>query len=283
MKFKKITIIGLGLIGGSLARALKESQEVETVFGIDSDKKSVQYAIDNGIIDQGSSDVTEGVPGAEIIVVSTHVGIIAETAKSIFPVLREGSIITDVGSVKSSIVKGIEHDLPDNIHFIGGHPIAGTENSGVLSADSSLFEGRRCILTPTEKTDIEAKSKVKSMWELVGSEVYEMDAETHDHIFGIVSHLPHIVAYSLINTVLNAQDSGELLEFAGGGLKDYTRVAASEPEMWAQIFKANKTHLLKAISMFKDSLQNIESAIERDDFETLMKELDKAAKTKRSL
>jgi len=283
MQFKKITIIGLGLIGGSLAWALKETDEVETVVGIDPDKESVQYALGKGIIDKGYSDIKEGVPGAEIIVISTHVGIVTDTAKSIFQVATEGAIITDVGSVKSSIVKGIEPELPENIHYIGGHPIAGTENSGVRSADSKLFNQRRCILTPTEKTDSQAKSKVTSMWESVGSEVHEMDSETHDHIFGIASHLPHIVAYSLINTVLSAQDSDGLLEFAGGGLKDYTRVAASSPQMWVEIFKANKSHLLDAISMFKNSLGEIEDAIKSEDFDTLKKKLDKAAKTKRGI
>ncbi len=283
MEFEKITIIGLGLIGGSLARALKESNEVGAVVGIDPDRETIEYALGNGIIDIGSSDIKEGVGGAEIIVISTHVGIITDTAKSVFPSATQGAIITDVGSVKSAVVKGIEPYLPADIHFIGGHPIAGTENSGVKSADSKLFNGKRCILTPTEKTDPLAKSKVTGMWELVGSEVREMDPETHDHIFGLVSHLPHIVAYSLINTVLNAQDSDVLLEFAGGGLKDYTRVAASSPEMWAQIFKANKSHLLEAISMFKDSLGEIEEAIENEDFDTLKKKLDKAARTKRNL
>ena len=283
MQFKKITIIGLGLIGGSLARALKETGEVETVFGIDRDKESLEYALSKGIIDKGYSDINEGVPGAEIIVISTHVGIITDTAKSVFSVAAEGAIITDVGSVKSLVVKGIEPDLPKNLHFIGGHPIAGTENSGVKSADSKLFNGRRCILTPTEKTASEAIRKVTLMWQSVGSEVHEMDAETHDHIFGTVSHLPHLVAYSLMNTVLSAPDSEKLLEFAGGGLKDYTRVAASSPEMWVEIFKANKSHLLEAISMFKNSLGKIEDAIKSEDFDTLKKELDKAAKTKRGL
>jgi len=283
MEFKKITIIGLGLIGGSLAWALKETDEVETVVGIDPNEETIEYALDKGIIDKGSSSISEGVPGAEIIVVSTHVGIIEDTAKSIFPVATEGSIITDVGSVKSSIVKGIEPKLPENIHFIGGHPIAGTENSGVKSADSKLFNGRRCILTPTEKTASEAIRNVTLMWQSVGSEVHEMDAETHDHIFSTVSHLPHIVAYSLMNTVLSAPDSEKLLEFAGGGLKDYTRVAASSPEMWVEILKANKSHLLDAISMFKNSLGEIEDAIKNEDFDALKKELDKAAKAKRSL
>ena len=283
MKFNKITVVGLGLIGGSLALALKESKQVETVVGIDTNEDSIKYAFDNKIIDEGASDVNEVISGSEIIVISTYVGSIPDTAKSVFEIASEGTIITDTGSVKSSILSKIEPTLPENLHFVAGHPIAGTENSGVESSDSNLFKGKRTVLTPTQKTDVEAKSKVKTMWETVGAEVFEIDAQAHDHIFGIVSHLPHVVAYSLINSVLNAEDSYELLEFAGGGLKDYTRVSASSPEMWSQIFNANKDQLLDAIAIFKNSLEKIETAIENEDFETLKRELEKAAKTKRSL
>ncbi|MEX0998339.1 MAG: prephenate dehydrogenase/arogenate dehydrogenase family protein [Thermodesulfobacteriota bacterium] len=283
MKFEKITIVGLGLIGGSLAWALKESKQVKTVVGVDPDKETVKYALGNGIIDEGSSDISEGVEGAEIVVIATHVGIIPDTAKSIFESATEGAIITDVGSVKSSIVKRIESDLPEKLHFVGGHPIAGTEHSGVKFADSNLFNARRCILTPTQKTETEAVNKISKMWEALGSQVYEMDPETHDHIFSIVSHLPHLIAFSLVNTVLNAKDNDELMDFAGGGLKDYTRVAASSPEMWTEIFKANKDQLLEAISKFKGTLKEIEQAIENEDFESLRKQLENAARTKRSL
>jgi prephenate dehydrogenase len=283
MEFNKITVVGLGLIGGSLALALKESKQVKTVVGIDPNDDSIKYAFNNGIIDEGSSDINEVITDSDIIVISNYVGMIVDTAKSIAKIATDGSIITDVGSVKSSVVSRIETDLPDNLHFVGGHPIAGTENSGVQFADSNLFIDRRCILTPTDKTDFEAKSNVKSMWELVGSHVYEMDPETHDHIFGIVSHLPHVVAYSLMNSVLNAQDSEQLMDFAGGGLKDYTRVAASSPEMWTEIFKANKAQLLKAISSFKISLEEIEASIENDDFDGLREKLEKAASAKRNL
>ncbi|MGB2693436.1 MAG: prephenate dehydrogenase [Thermodesulfobacteriota bacterium] len=283
MEFNKITVVGLGLIGGSLALALKESKQVKTVVGIDPNDDSIKYAFNNGIINEGSSDINEVITDSDIIVISNYVGMIVDTAKSIAKIATDGSIITDVGSVKSSVVSRIETYLPDNLHFVGGHPIAGTENSGVQFADSNLFIDRRCILTPTDKTDFEAKSNVKSMWELVGSHVYEMDPETHDHIFGIVSHLPHVVAYSLINSVLNAQDSEQLMDFAGGGLKDYTRVAASSPEMWTEIFKANKAQLLKAISSFKISLEEIEASIENDDFDGLREKLEKAASAKRNL
>ena len=283
MKFNKVTVIGLGLIGGSLALALKESKQVETVVGIDTNEDSIKYAFDNKIIDEGASGINEVISGSEIIVISTYVGNIPNTAKSVFDIASEGTIITDTGSVKSSVLSEIEPNLPENLHLVAGHPIAGTENSGVKSADSNLFKGKRCILTPTEKTDLMAKSKVKTMWETVGCKVHEMDAQAHDHIFGVVSHLPHVVAYALINSVLSAEDSDELLEFAGGGLKDYTRVSASSPEMWTEIFKANKDQLLNAISVFKTSLEKIETAVETEDFDTLKKELEKAAKTKRNL
>jgi prephenate dehydrogenase len=283
MKFEKITVVGLGLIGGSLARALKESGQVGTVAGVDTSKDTIEYALENGVADSASADVAEGVSGADIIVIATHVGIIADTVKTVSQMASEGAVITDVGSVKSSIINAVEPEMPGNIHFVAGHPIAGTENSGVQSADADLFKGRRTILTPTDNTDSEAKSKVKEMWVLAGSTVYEMDPGTHDHIFGIVSHLPHVIAYSLMNTVLNAQDSELLMEFAGGGLKDYTRVAASSPEMWVNIFKSNKDQLLEAISKFKISLQSIEDAIQREDFDALLEELNRAASAKRSL
>jgi len=283
MQFNKITIIGLGLIGGSLALALKESNKVERIVGIDPNIETIEYALGNGIIDTGSPEINDCVEGADIVVISTHVGIIPNTAKSLFQSASEGTIITDVGSVKSSILKAIEEDLPEKLHFVAGHPIAGTENSGIKSADANLFKGRRCILTPTEKTDSASINKIKLMWETVGSEVHKMDPETHDHIFGIVSHLPHVVAYALINSVLNTKDSEQLMDFAGGGLKDYTRVAASSPDMWTEIFKANKDHLLEAISIFKNSIEDIETAIQNEDFDKLKKELEKAARTKRSL
>lgn len=283
MQFNKITIIGLGLIGGSLAQALKESNQVGTVVGIDTDEETIKYAFDNGIIDEGASSLNEVVYESDIIVIATYVGFIEDTAKSVFDIATDKTIITDVGSVKSSVVREIEVNLPDNLHYVGGHPIAGTENSGIRSAKSDLFVDRRSILTPTDKTNSEAKNKVKSMWELVGSQVYEIDPETHDHIFGIVSHLPHVVAYSLMNTVLKAEDTEQLLDFAGGGLKDYTRVAASSPEMWTEIFRANKEHMLKAITEFKNSLEDIESAIENDDYDSLKKELEKSATEKRKL
>lgn len=282
MPFRKVAIIGLGLIGGSLARALKHSKQVEIVYGVDTDKGSIEHALENDMVDEGSVNVDQAVSGAEIVVIATHVGAITETVKSLIPYASEGAVITDVGSVKGKIVKEIEQILPPHLHFVGGHPIAGTENSGVRASNPELFRGKRFIMTPTANTDGDAKIKVAALWKTAGSEVHEMDTETHDRIFGFVSHLPHIVAYSLIDAVLSADDSDMLFDFAGGGLGDYTRVAASSPEMWVDIFSANKKNVLQAIRQFKDSIEKIETLIESEDSETLRELLSKASDVKRS-
>lgn len=282
MPFKKITIIGLGLIGGSLASALKKSNFAATVSGVDTDQDSLDYAVKEGIIDEGSQDIATSSRDTEIIVISTHVGFIREAALSAAAAAQEGAVITDTGSVKESVISEIEAALPECVHFVGGHPIAGTENSGVRYSDPGLFKERRCVLTPTESTDAEALRKVASMWEAVGARVFEMDSQTHDMLFGTVSHLPHVVAYSLMNSVLSSDNQDTLFEFAGGGLKDYTRVASSSPEMWTDIFRANRQNLLQAISRFEESLSKIKAAIENDDESALRKELIKARDIKKN-
>lgn len=281
MRFKKVTVIGLGLIGGSLAWALKESEQVENVYGVDIDRESLDYALANNIIDTGSSEPEEGISGAEIVVIAVRVGAITEVAKSIMPSLAQGTVLTDVGSVKGNIVNAMEESVPSGTHFVGGHPIAGTERSGIMSADPELFRGKRVILTPTAKTPATAKDKVASLWKVAGGKVHELDARTHDRIFGFISHLPHMVAYSLIDTVLNADDSQALFDFAGGGLGDYTRIAASSPDMWADIFEANKGNILQAIGEFKGSLEKIEAAIKSGDRDSLMEILTKVSQAKR--
>jgi prephenate dehydrogenase len=281
MKFETITIIGLGLIGGSLARALKESGQIGTVSGVDTDRDTIDYALKNKIIDEGFTKSGEAVRGAEIIVIATHVGAIKKTAEEIISDASEGSVITDVGSVKGKIVKEIESILPSRLSFVGGHPIAGTENSGVGASDPSLFRGKRFIITPTANTDPAAKDKVESLWKLTGSQIHEMDAEAHDRIFGLVSHLPHVVAYSLIDAIISEDDSDTLLSFAGSGLGDYTRVAASSPAMWTDIFKANKDEILRAMGKFKASLDKIEYLLEREEWESLLDMLSKSSEAKR--
>ena len=276
MSIKKIAIIGLGLIGGSLARALSQSEFTEIVSGVDTDADSVEYAIAEHIINEGSTDIAECTRHADIIVIATNIGSIEKAATEASGTAPKGAVITDTGSVKERVLREVDGTLPCHLSFVGGHPIAGTENSGIRYSDGELFKEKRCILTPTKNTDKEALKKVASMWEAAGAEVFEMDAAAHDRIFGAVSHLPHVVAYALINSVLSAENSGELFDFAGGGLKDYTRIAGSSPEMWAQIFLSNSTPTIEAISRFQEALGRIKRAIEEGDESTLIEELTKA-------
>lgn len=280
-KFNKIAIVGLGLIGGSLAGALKKSGNVTDVTGIDIDKGSVDYALEKKIIDHGYASTGDGVSGAEIIVIATNVGDIVKTARGIIPLARKGAVITDVGSVKGKIVKAMDRITPGHLRFVGGHPIAGTENSGVKASRPQLFKGKRFIITPTSKTDPRALKKVSDLWKSAGAEVYKMDPQTHDLIFGFVSHLPHIVAYSLVDSIASAGDSETLFDFAGGGLRDYTRVAASSPDMWTDIFTENRVNALKAIRKFRKSLDKIETAIKKKDSGSLKKLLSRSARAKR--
>ncbi|MGH7892487.1 MAG: prephenate dehydrogenase, partial [Thermodesulfobacteriota bacterium] len=188
-EFKKIAIVGLGLIGGSLAWSLKKSGRIGNVTGIDIDGDSIDFAVSEKLIDEGYTSLRGGISDAGIIVIATNVGQIVKTAKAIIPLAGKGAVITDVGSVKGRIVRDIEKILPAHLRFVGGHPIAGTENSGVRSGDPDLFKDKRFIITPTSKTDPKAIKKVASLWKTAGAEIHEMDPESHDRIFGFVSHL----------------------------------------------------------------------------------------------
>jgi prephenate dehydrogenase len=283
MNFSKITIIGLGLIGGSLAWALKKSGRVGEVFGVDVNEKTIDYAVLEGVIDRGSKQLEDGVKRSEIVVIATHVGIIPKIANSVASLVSSGAIITDVGSVKRKIVEEVESSLPSHLYFVGGHPIAGTEHSGVWAADFRLFEGKRCILTLTAKTYPEALDKVKGLWETVGAKVFMMNPETHDRIFSFMSHLPHAVAYALVNAVASVKDLDNIFDFAGGGLRDYTRIGRSSPDMWSDIFLMNKENVLEAIWEFKKALKRIEKSIEQEDLAGLKEELRRAAKIKEDM
>jgi prephenate dehydrogenase len=197
--------------------------------------------------------------------------------------VSKGTVITDVGSVKGKIVQETEEFLPSHVHFVGGHPIAGTECSGVWASDPRLFNGKRCILTPTLKTHPEALANVKSLWESVGARVFTMDAETHDRVFSFVSHLPHVVAYALVNSVASQRVLNNMLDFAGGGLRDYTRIGASSPEMWSDIFLMNRENVLESIREFKKSLERIEELVAGENLIELREELNRAVRIKQNM
>lgn len=275
--FNKITIIGLGLIGGSLAGALKKNSGVKNVTGIDTSTDTVGYAIQNDIIDEGFDTIDRNIADSDLVVIAVYVEKIPEIASQLCDIITDKTVVTDVGSVKGSLIKEIENLPGKKFDFIGAHPISGTENSGIRSADPRLFVNKKCILTPTESSRNSSVKTVEELWKLCGSEVLLMPPDMHDRVFSFVSHLPHLVAYSLINTVADSSEQGlNFFEYAGGGLNDYTRIAASSPGMWTSIFLENRKELLRSVSEFKKQIEKLENAIETED-RTLLNEIISAS------
>ena len=276
MHFNKITIIGLGLIGGSLALALKQSGQVGSVVGVDANAKSIETALNRGIIDEGHVDNTDATIDSDIVVIATYVSSIVDIAKLLK--VSDNTVVTDTGSVKGEVVNQIKESC--DFSFVGSHPIAGTEKSGVDNIVQGLFEDKLTVITPTNNTAAYAIKAVSNMWRIVGSRVEQMNAEIHDKIFANVSHLPHVAAFSLVNSLINRDIS--FFNYAGGGLKDYSRIAESSPVMWADILISNKDEILKAIDGFKGSLNQIEQSIESSDKENLKNILSAASNIKKS-
>ncbi len=280
--FERMAIVGVGLIGGSLAKAVKEKKLVGEVLGVGRSEERLESARKLGIIDRYSGRINDILGEADLVVVAGPVGVIVDLIREMIPFLKKGTIITDVGSVKKKIVEEVEAFIPGSLYFVGGHPIAGTENSGFEASLSTLFEGRKCIITPVSTTDSHALERVKELWTQVGSIVACMDSEEHDEVFAAVSHLPHIVAYSMVNSLLNAKGfEKNIFSFSAGGFKDFTRIAASDPVMWKDIALMNKDKLLSAIKLFQEYLEELKEAIEREDGERLLSEFQKSREFKR--
>ncbi len=260
-----VSIIGVGLIGGSIGLAIKSELKVKKVIGIGRNLKRLKLAKKIGAVDEITTDINEGVKNADIVFVCLPVGLIAETVKNILPVCKKGAIITDVGSVKEPIVSEVEKFLdtsysllPTPCHFVGGHPIAGSEKTSVKYASKNLFENAVVVLTPTKKTDKKSLDIVKKLWEKMKAKVKIMSPARHDKILSITSHLPHAVAFALVNSADN-------FEFAGNGFRDTTRIASSDPEMWADIIFNNQTNVRQAIKRIKFELEKIEKAKTKEE------------------
>ena len=282
--FKTITIIGVGLIGGSFARVCKNKKLADRIIGFGRDEKNLKKAVELKVIDSYTQNLKEAVRDSDFILLATPVSSIIKIAREMIPYLKKGTIITDAGSVKGEIVREIDKILPEGIFFVGAHPIAGTEKSGVEASFLDLFEGSRCVITPTEKTDSTPMEKVKEIWKEAGSEVILMDADKHDRYLAAVSHLPHAVAYALVNAVggLDEKEKG-VLSFSAGGFRDFTRIAASHPAMWRDIFLMNKREVVGMINLFQSTLEDIKEAIINNDGKKLEKEFEKARNIKFNL
>lgn len=262
----RLAIIGVGLIGGSLARALREAGAVKSVVGIGRSRANLEEALSLGICDEITQDVLAGVEGADLVFISVPVCAIPAVVAEIAPILAPGCIVTDGGSVKTAIVRECEAHMPPGCHFVGGHPIAGTEHSGAAASFATLYRGKRCILTPTEHTDPAALATVEHLWRLTGADVCSMEPGHHDRIFAEISHLPHMAAYALVHAVGTADVEGEnVLSYTAGGFRDFTRIASSDPVMWRDISLMNREALLASIDGFSASLAELRRRIDHGD------------------
>ncbi len=262
----RLAIIGVGLIGGSLVRALREAGAVKSVVGIGRSLPNLEDALSLGICDDITQDPAEGVRGADVVFISVPVCAIPGVVAEIVQFLTPGCIVTDGGSVKTAIVSECEPLMPSGCFFVGGHPIAGTEHTGAAASFATLYRGRRCILTPTERTNAAALELVSSMWKLTGADVCFMEPGHHDRIFAEISHLPHMAAYALVHAVGTADVEGEnVLSYTAGGFRDFTRIASSDPAMWRDIALMNKNALLKSIDGFSTSMAELRRRIEAGD------------------
>ncbi len=278
--FKHVAIVGVGLIGGSLGMILKRRGMADQVVGIGRRVENLKTAVALGAIDRYVADAKEGVAVADLVVLATPVDTYERHLKDWARCLAEGTIVTDVGSVKGALVAQAEGLMPERVCFVGGHPIAGKEKTGVAAGSVDLFTGARCILTPTAQTDARALATVRQVWETAGSVVLSMDPFLHDRVLGAVSHLPHAAAFALINALTEVKEGQtpelDLLAYAGGGLRDTTRIAASSPEMWRDIFLWNRDNVVAQLDIYIRHLQELRRLIQAGDGPGIEKELTRA-------
>lgn len=278
--FGKVVIIGVGLIGGSLGMVLKHEQMADEIVGIGRRVENLETAVDLGAIHRYVTDSQEGIRGADLIVLATPVDTYERQVREWRPWLPPGAIVTDVGSVKGALVERVEQLLPSGIRFVGAHPIAGREKTGVAAGSLTLFRQARCILTPTATTDAAALQQIRAMWEQAGSTVLTMDPHLHDRVLGAVSHLPHVVAFGLINALTEIQRRAtpevDLLTYGGGGLRDTTRIAGSSPEMWRDICVWNKDNLVDMLDDFEEQIRRLKHLIKNGDGASIEREFERA-------
>lgn len=278
---QRLCIIGVGLIGGSLARALKKAGVVGEVVGSGRDISHLEKAKDLGVIDRFEMDISLAVKDCDMVVLAVPLGAMQSVFEQIALVITDDMVITDVGSAKTSVVKSAQaafKSIPDN--FVPGHPIAGTEKNGVEASFAELYENRRIIITPLETSSSSAISKIRDMWQACGAEVVETTIEHHDEVLAATSHLPHMLAYSLVDTLAKMDAKNEIFDFAAGGFRDFTRIASSDPDMWHDICISNKDALVKMIKMFSDDLLQLSKAIERNDSAYLKETFSRAKKVR---
>jgi len=269
--FERITIIGAGLIGSSIARAVRRAHAADVLVLADAQETVLAEAKNLGLADTYSSDVAEAVADADLIILAVPVGAMASVGAAMASGLKAGAVISDVGSVKASVVKALSPVLPDNVHLIPGHPVAGTEQSGPDAGFASLFDDRWVILTPPEGADQSKQDALSAFWTKLGSRVEIMTPEHHDLVLAITSHVPHLIAYNIVGTASDLEEvtRSEVIKYSAGGFRDFTRIAASDPTMWRDVFLNNKDAVLEMLGRFSEDLTALQRAIRWGDGDAL--------------
>jgi cyclohexadieny/prephenate dehydrogenase len=283
--FKRLALIGVGLIGSSISHAARRGGLVGEIVGCASTADERERAEVLGLVTKAYADPVDAVKGADLVILCTPVGAFKSVAEAIGPHLEKGAIVSDVGSVKAAAVRDIAPSIPEGVHFIAGHPIAGTEQSGPDAGFAELFDGRWCILTPGADSDPEALAQLESFWRKLGSNVELMSPEHHDMVLAITRHVPHLIAYNIVNTAshLERVTDSEVIKFSAAGFRDFTRIAASDPIMWRDVFLNNKEAVLEMLGRFSEDLVALQRAIRFADGETLQRMFTEARAIRRGI
>ncbi|MCP4932709.1 MAG: prephenate/arogenate dehydrogenase family protein [bacterium] len=265
--FEKVALIGLGLIGSSLGHAMKRANIARHITGHARSKQTRQTALEIGFVDAVFENMTDAVSDADLVILCVPVGICGSICEQISPHLKQGAIVTDVGSVKVAVVAACARHIPSGVHFVPGHPMAGTEFSGPTSGFAELFDNRWCLLTPLLDGDPQATKKMTEYWQACGANVETMTAQHHDVVAAITSHLPHLIAFNIVGTADDLEDVAEreIIKYAAGGFRDFTRIAASDPTMWRDVFIHNKEAVLEVLGRFNEDLASLAKAIKEED------------------
>ena len=272
MLIDHLSIIGVGLIGGSLARALRKAKLVGRITACNRSEVTLKKAVKLGVIDDYSLNISEAVKGADVIIIGTPLSVSEKILPEIANSISVNAVLTDVGSVKGGIVNKARETLAEKISsFVPGHPIAGTEKNGVEASLEDLFVGHRVILTPLKETSLKAHKLITIMWESVGAEVVDLDVEHHDEVLAATSHLPHMLAYALVDCLAGLQERDEIFKYAAGGFADFTRIASSSPDMWHDICFSNREQLVRTLEIFSTHINHIKKAIEKSESDELLK------------
>ncbi len=283
--FQRVALIGFGLIGGSIARGARAQGLAGEIVATARSAKTRARVWELGIVDRVVETNAEAVEDADLVILSIPVGACGEVAQEIAQHLKPGAIVSDVGSVKGAVVREMAPALPGNVHFIPAHPVAGTENSGPDSGFAELFINRWCILTPPDNTDAASVEKLAEFWRGLGANVEVMNAEHHDLVLAVTSHLPHLIAYTIVGTAdeLEGVTQSEVLKFSAGGFRDFTRIAASDPTMWRDVFLTNKEAVLQMLGEFQEDLSKLTRAIRRGDGDVLFEHFSRTRAIRRGI